>query len=62
MNTRVIMHSMIIESERGAPANDDNPFNFQEPLAEVEQVPAQFVYFPTGAPHTAASALLPATI
>jgi hypothetical protein len=56
------MHNMIIESERGVPANDDNPFDFQEHLAEVEQVPAQFVYFPTGAPHTAASALLPATI
>ncbi|KAK1616626.1 hypothetical protein QYE76_022143 [Lolium multiflorum] len=36
MNACVIMHSMIIESERDEPVQDDQPFDYQGPLAEVE--------------------------
>jgi hypothetical protein len=39
------MYTMIIEIEHDAHVNDDHPFDFQGPLAEVEQVPAQFAAF-----------------
>jgi hypothetical protein len=41
----VIIHNVIIGSERGAPTDDAYPFDFQESLAEVEQVPVQFAAF-----------------
>jgi hypothetical protein len=42
MNAYMIMHNMIIESERDSPTDDDHPFDFQGPFAEVEQAPAQY--------------------
>jgi hypothetical protein len=36
MNGSVIMHNMIIESKRNTPADDDHPFDFVGPFAEVE--------------------------
>jgi hypothetical protein len=36
---------MIIESERDPPADDDHPFDFRDPLAENQQVSAQFAAF-----------------
>ncbi|KAK1644400.1 hypothetical protein QYE76_062205 [Lolium multiflorum] len=45
MNVIVIMHNMIIESERDEPMHDDQPFDYEGPLAEVEHVPQQFATF-----------------
>ncbi|XP_071683714.1 uncharacterized protein [Lolium perenne] len=45
MNAYVIIHNMIIESERDTPVQDDHPFDYQGPLAEVEYVPQEFVAF-----------------
>jgi hypothetical protein len=36
---------MIIESERDEPVHDDQQFDYQVPLAEVEHVPQQFTIF-----------------
>ena len=43
----VIMHNMIIKSERANPVRDDQPFEHQGPLAHIdhEQVPANFSAF-----------------
>ena len=43
----VIMHNMIIESERANPVRDDQPFEHQGRLAHIdhEQVPANFGAF-----------------
>jgi hypothetical protein len=38
MNACVIMYTMIIEIEHDAHVNDDHPFDFQGPLAEVEHL------------------------
>jgi hypothetical protein len=45
MNSCVIMHNMIIESEHDEPGHDDQPFDYQGSLAEVEHVPQQFFAF-----------------
>jgi hypothetical protein len=39
MNYCVIMHNIIIESGREANVKDDQPFDFQGPLAQVNDVP-----------------------
>jgi hypothetical protein len=36
---------MIIESEREKPSIDDKPFDYQEPLSQLNQVIAQFDAF-----------------
>jgi hypothetical protein len=41
------MHNMIIESECEAHIEDDRPFDFQGPLAQVNDVPAEFSAFLT---------------
>ena len=46
MNACVIMHNMIIENELDNPVVDDQPFEGQEPLAQLDgQVLAQFAQF-----------------
>jgi hypothetical protein len=46
MNACVIMHNMIIESEREHPVYDPEPYHRQCPLANVDyQVPAAFSAF-----------------
>jgi hypothetical protein len=46
MNACVIMHNMIIESEREHPVYDPEPYHRQGPLANVDhQVPAAFAAF-----------------
>jgi hypothetical protein len=46
MNTWVIMHNMIIESEREHPVYDPEPYHQQGPLANVDhQEPAAFAAF-----------------
>ena len=45
MQACVIMHNMIIEDERDAPVHDNHPFDFQGPLAELNEVPAEFAAF-----------------
>jgi hypothetical protein len=45
MNASVIIHNMIIESKRDTPVQDDHPFDYQGPLAEVEHVPQEFAAF-----------------
>jgi hypothetical protein len=48
MNACVIMHNMIIESEREHPVYDPEPYHRQGPLANVDhQVPAPFADFLT---------------
>ena len=43
----VIMHNMIIESERDNPVHDDQLFEHQGPLADIDHVyvPAEFGAF-----------------
>ena len=47
MNCCVILHNMIIESERNAPVTDTNePYYRQGPLADIDhQVPASWTAF-----------------
>jgi hypothetical protein len=46
MNACVIMHNMIIKSEREHPVYDPEPYHRQGPLANVDhQVPAAFTAF-----------------
>jgi hypothetical protein len=46
MNACVIMHNMIIESEREHPVYDPEPYHCHGPLANVDhQVPAAFAAF-----------------
>ena len=45
MTACVIMHNMIIESEREEPVHDDHPFDYQGPLADVEHIPQEFAAF-----------------
>jgi hypothetical protein len=46
MNACVIMHNMIIESEREHPVYDPEPYHRQGSLANVDhQVPAAFAVF-----------------
>jgi hypothetical protein len=46
MNACVIMHNMIIESEREHPVYDPEPYHRQDSLANVDhQVPAAFAAF-----------------
>jgi hypothetical protein len=40
-----VMHNMIIESERDTPVQDDQPFDYQWPLAKVDHVPQEFAFF-----------------
>ncbi|KAK1653322.1 hypothetical protein QYE76_071127 [Lolium multiflorum] len=44
INACVIIHNMIIENERDTPVQDDHPFDYQGPLAEVEHVPQEFAF------------------
>jgi hypothetical protein len=39
------MHNMIIKSEREANVKDHHPFDFQVPLAQVNDVSAEFSAF-----------------
>jgi hypothetical protein len=41
----MIMHNMIIESERDEPVVDDQPFDHEGPLVNLDQVPVEFVAF-----------------
>jgi hypothetical protein len=45
MKASVIMHNMIIESECDKPVLDDQLFDYQGPLAQVEHVPLECVVF-----------------
>jgi hypothetical protein len=45
MNACVIMHNMIIESEHDETMHDDQPFDYQGPIGEVEHVPQEFGAF-----------------
>ena len=46
MNACVIMHNMIIKSERNAPVIDDQPYECMGSLAAVDhEVPADFSVF-----------------
>jgi hypothetical protein len=45
MNCSVIMRNMIIESEHEEPVEDDQPFDQEGPLAELDQVSAEFFAF-----------------
>jgi hypothetical protein len=45
MSCCVIMHNMIIESECDEPVVDDEPFDHESPLAQLNQVSAEFAVF-----------------
>jgi hypothetical protein len=45
MNSCVIMHNIIIKSERDEPVHDDQPFYYQGPFAKAEHVPQEFGTF-----------------
>jgi hypothetical protein len=47
MNCFVIMHNIIIKSQRVAQVEDDQAFDFQGPLAQVNDVSAKFSPFLT---------------
>ena len=43
---QLIMHNMIIESERDAPMVDDQPYELQDHVAQLaDEVPSEFVNF-----------------
>jgi hypothetical protein len=42
MSYYVIMHNMIINSEREAPVEDDHPFDHMGLLAKLDEVPMEF--------------------
>jgi hypothetical protein len=47
INSCVIMHNMIIESECANLVHDDLPYDWEGPLAQVDnEVPAEFETFP----------------
>jgi hypothetical protein len=45
MNYSVIVRNMIIKSEHEEPVEDDQPFDQENPLAELDQVSAEFFAF-----------------
>jgi hypothetical protein len=45
MKSRVIMHNIVVESEREEPVEDDQPYDHKGPLAELDQVLVKFSAF-----------------
>jgi hypothetical protein len=40
------VHNMIIKSEEDEPVDNNHPFDYQVPLAQLDQVPGEFATFP----------------